>query len=152
MNIPATSYCINCDEKYCENCTKRHKAQRRTNDHDVVDLSILNSTKMCDICIYSDEKNTAGFLCMECSEQLCESCMKYHQSQKQTKNHQITPISNQSYCESCIAIGDQVTATSFCLDCDEPELICQPCVKHHLSMKQSRNHYISDDLFAYAIK
>ncbi|CAG2227309.1 unnamed protein product [Mytilus edulis] len=60
MKRPATSYCINCDEKYCENCTKRHKAQRRTNDHDVVDLSILNSTKMCDICIYSDEKILHG--------------------------------------------------------------------------------------------
>ncbi|OPL33062.1 hypothetical protein AM593_02322, partial [Mytilus galloprovincialis] len=87
-----------------------------------------------------------------CDEHLCESCKKYHKSQKQTRSHQINPTSSRLYCENCNALGNQVMATSFCIDCEDCELICQSCVKHHLSMKQSRNHNISDDLLAFAIK
>ncbi|VDI64633.1 Hypothetical predicted protein [Mytilus galloprovincialis] len=107
---------------------------------------------MCDACKYSGEDLKAGYKCVDCAEHLCEDCMKYHRSQKQTRSHKIHPIPSQPLCESCYAMGDQVVATSFCLDCDEPELICQSCVKHHLSMKQSRTHKISEDLFAYTIR
>lgn len=152
LDKPATHYCFPCDEKYCEECTTRHKAHRRTIEHKVINLSLLNPTKTYDACTYNGEDQIAGFKCEDCDEHLCQSCKRYHQSQKQTRSHQLNPISRHSYCEGCNALGTQVMATSFCLDCDEPELICQSCVKHHLSMKQSRNHNISDDLFAYSIK
>ncbi|CAC5425890.1 unnamed protein product [Mytilus coruscus] len=90
---PATHYCFTCDEKYCEECTKRHKAHRRTNDHEVINLILLNPTKTCDACTYNGEDQIAGFNCVDCDEHLCESCKNYHQSQKQTRSHQINPIS-----------------------------------------------------------
>ncbi|XP_071169828.1 uncharacterized protein [Mytilus edulis] len=152
LDKPATHYCFTCDEKYCEECTTRHKAHRRTNDHDIIVLSLLNPAKTCDSCTFIGEDQIAEFKCEDCDEHLCESCKKYHQSQKQTRSHQINPTSGRPFCEGCSALGNQVMATSFCKDCDEPELICRSCVKHHLSMKQSRNHTISDDLLAFAIQ
>lgn len=152
LDKPATHYCFTCDEKYCEGCTTRHKAHRRTNDHDIILLSLLNPSKTCDSCSYIGEDQIAEFKCTDCDEHLCESCKKYHKSQKQTRSHQINPTSSRLYCENCNALGNQVMATSFCIDCEDCELICQSCVKHHLSMKQSRNHNISDDLLAFAIK
>ncbi|CAG2243041.1 unnamed protein product [Mytilus edulis] len=45
LDKPATHYCFTCDERYCEKCTKRHKTHRRTEDHNVIDLSLLNPKK-----------------------------------------------------------------------------------------------------------
>ena len=76
--------------------------------------------------------------------------MKYHRAQKQNRSHQFNPISEKLLCESCQAIEETNSATSFCLDCEEPELFCQSCAKRHLLMKYTKHHHISDNLNEFA--
>ena len=122
---------------------------KQTRDHNVIDLNLSLVTKeMCEPCKYNKEEHEATYICNECKEYLCDNCMKYHRAQKQNRSHQINSISEKLLCESCQAIEEINSATSFCIDC--LELFCQSCAKRHLSMKNTKSHHISVNLHEFA--
>ncbi|CAC5405768.1 RANBP2 [Mytilus coruscus] len=49
--------------------------------------------KICMSCERLDITSNATFICMDCSDTLCDTCQKYHKSNKATSNHDIKPIS-----------------------------------------------------------
>ena len=128
-----------------------HKVHKQTRDHNLIDLNLsLVPKEMCEPCKYENKERAATYICKECEEYFCDSCIKYHRAQKQNRSHQINSISEKLLCESCQAIGEINSATSCCLDCEEPELFCQSCAKRHLSVKNTKHHHISDNLHEFA--
>src|SRR6218665_1360775 len=56
-------------------------------------LQIGNAIIICDICKVKNKGNTgnmptATLRCLECQDNYCDSCVKFHQSQKLSRNHQ----------------------------------------------------------------
>lgn len=46
-------------------------------------------------------------------------------------------------CNPCFSENLQVQATHFCKTCDEPELLCELCAKHHTKQKLFKDHELS---------
>lgn len=55
-------------------------------------------------------------------------------------------IEKRSLCEPCFSENQHVQATHFCKTCDEPELLCDTCAKHHTKQKPFKDHKLSKDI------
>ena len=67
-------------------------------------LQIGSVTIICDICNASDEGKTgqiptATMRCLECQDNYCDSCVKVHQFQKLSRNHQVVKIGSDTKSE-----------------------------------------------------
>lgn len=49
-------------------------------------------------------------------------------------------------CEPCSSENLQVQATHFCKTCEDPELLCDTCAKHHAKQKAYKHHEFSNDI------
>ncbi|XP_069137100.1 E3 ubiquitin-protein ligase TRIM71-like [Argopecten irradians] len=92
----------------------------------------------CDVC--SDDKNAVG-RCVECRQDLCDTCLDYHNNIRSTREHHIAAISKEHlrgklrrdvFCE----IHVEADKTYYCLDCEK--LVCQHCnmTKHKLHLSR----------------
>jgi len=126
-NLPTDSYLSNALNTYrvLKNSISQHKDQKL-------------------MCL--DEENEAICYCLDCQEYLCETCAKFHQKAKGTKNHQQIQLedmknekqfnsmlnsNSQLYCQ----IHGQKEIELFCDDCKEP--ICSLCTDTHSIHKVS---------------
>ena len=82
----------------------------------------------CDMCNKMGEKLEATGFCMDCNEQLCKRCYKYHNLQKHLKSHQIVDIKfkyvakgNSNYCKEHPDQQNQI----YCYDCKS--IVCTRC-------------------------
>ncbi|XP_071121936.1 uncharacterized protein [Mytilus edulis] len=144
MEVSASHYCQDCDERYCENCMQKHAKSRQSKKHDVVDIS--QEIENCKPCLLIKVITHASHFCKDCAENLCNECTNTHTSQKLTRNHKIIPF---QYVDRKCEICESAVATSFCKDCDDPDLLCELCAEDHTSMKQNRGHKVSSDMTAF---
>ncbi|XP_048768023.1 uncharacterized protein LOC125674784 isoform X2 [Ostrea edulis] len=116
-------------------------------------LSLFEKQKiMCTICSAIGDNAEAMMVCKEsdCNEKLCEACTKRHKKQKATAGHNViklkddTPDANEFFCELCQ--DETVHGFGYCIDCTEPEVMCEKCCKRHIVSRKFRNHNISEDL------
>lgn len=49
-------------------------------------------------------------------------------------------------CEPCITENQLIQATHFCRTCNDPELLCESCAKHHTKQKPFKGHQLSKDI------
>ncbi|CAG2242093.1 NUP358 [Mytilus edulis] len=54
---------------------------------------VTRPEKICMSCERLDITSNATFICMDCSDTLCDTCLKYHRANKATSNHDTKPIS-----------------------------------------------------------
>lgn len=152
IKVEASHFCYHCDEKYCDECCYRHKAHSRTKMHEIFYLGTFEPVKhKCASCAYSEDDKAAFFHCTDCNDYLCLNCQKYHKYQKQTREHHVSQICNFLTCYSCLSIGQQISAKTYCKDCED-ELLCEPCSKRHLSSKTSKGHKLSKDMSKYKLR
>lgn len=149
----AIHYCQDCEEYYCKRCFASHCTQKSFKNHDVLTIEdVLPSVDHCEPC-YGKQHNVIPVnRCKKCEEYLCEKCTKVHLSQKQNKGHTIKPLPRPVSCEPCSSTDTNKVATAFCVDCKDPEPMCDECVEQHKLMKKTRNHNISQDKFTLNLK
>ncbi|CAC5419732.1 TRIM71 [Mytilus coruscus] len=53
---------------------------------------VQNPQKQCMVCQRMELKSDASFVCIECSDLLCSSCVKHHRASKLLCDHEIRPV------------------------------------------------------------
>uniref|UniRef100_A0A8W8JDE2 B box-type domain-containing protein n=1 Tax=Magallana gigas TaxID=29159 RepID=A0A8W8JDE2_MAGGI len=167
LSIQATHFCQTCDdpELLCEFCAKHHTKQKPFKDHklsnDIGDFrksaKWLCKSMLCEPCFTENQLIQATHFCRTCydPELLCEFCAKHHTKQKPFKDHKLSndigdflksekKIDERKLCEHCFSENKHVQATHFCRTCDDPELLCETCAKHHTKQKQFKDHELSN--------
>ncbi|XP_060062799.1 E3 ubiquitin-protein ligase TRIM71-like [Ylistrum balloti] len=101
-----------------------------------LNLSTISVGIICDVC--NNDQNAIG-RCIECSQDLCESCFNYHNNIRSTREHHVATIDKDHlqgkltrdvYCE--IHVNEK--NMYYCIDCEK--LVCQHCnmTKHKLHL------------------
>lgn len=54
--------------------------------------------------------------------------------------------STQLLCTLCSTVDEHVEATHFCKTCEDPDLLCGTCAKHHQNQTLSKNHEMCADI------
>lgn len=52
-------------------------------------------------------------------------------------------IEERTLCEPCFSENMLVQAAQFCKTCDDPELLCDTCAKHHIKQKAYKHHELT---------
>ncbi|CAC5357655.1 unnamed protein product [Mytilus coruscus] len=112
----------------------------------------LPTINYCEPCYENHHTVDPENMCEECEEYLCESCTNVHCSQKHNKGHTIKPVPRPISCDPCSTNDKHKIATAFCLDCEEPEPLCDDCADQHKLMKKTKNHKMSMDKFTLNLK
>jgi len=86
----ATSYCLDCQEYFCDPCTKSHKNMKTSKNHQLISIeemknenqikSISNSTPQLYCQTHNQEE--IKFFCEECKLSICSLCVDKHPSHK----------------------------------------------------------------------
>ncbi|XP_053407654.1 uncharacterized protein LOC123547434 isoform X2 [Mercenaria mercenaria] len=144
----ADTYCKQCEEHLCEFCTRYHRAQKMTKNHDLIEpmsqSSGITTTPNCDPCSENEIQVKAISYCIECEENFCEVCGRRHTSLKISKNHKIVDVTNIiserscKVCSQCQEDGRFVNAVKYCAECQE--YFCAECCQIHKRYKVSKFH------------
>jgi len=92
----ATSYCLDCQDYYCEICSKSHKMTKVTKDHQLIlieemkDENQIKSITKSNPQLYCQihQQKELDLLCEDCKLTICSLCVLQHQS------HKISPLSS----------------------------------------------------------
>ena len=95
----------------------------------------IKDEKCCDICVRHEESVTATNWCMDCSDALCDSCLKVHLHVKVTSSHAVITLDEMRSIPlevlvrkknkiPCDKHGEFITL--FCVDCKDP--LCVQCM------------------------
>ncbi|XP_045178579.2 uncharacterized protein LOC123538489 [Mercenaria mercenaria] len=165
----ADTFCKECDEYLCSQCTRSHKMRRATRFHEPIDVEYLKSQSrqsdemipLCQPCEDNNSATRAANYCKECDEYLCESCTKKHLNRKATKSH--TPVSvsllqneqegqvePDKICDPCVSVNRNKIAASFCQECEE--LLCAECTNQHRTKKITKSHSLKSPEFVEYVK
>lgn len=91
----AEVYCIECDEKLCQNCAKYHKRQKQLRNHQVVKLGseAMISSRKSDVafCRVHTEKPVEMF-CNDCNDAICVVCFAVNH-----QGHKCSELANAGY-------------------------------------------------------
>ncbi|XP_076084709.1 uncharacterized protein LOC143055449 isoform X3 [Mytilus galloprovincialis] len=146
-------YCTYCEEYYCGRCFASHSSQKSSKAHDVLTIEdVLPATHHCEPCYENQHNVNPVNRCEDCDEYLCESCTMVHLSQKQNKGHTIKPLPRPVSCYPCSANDTNKIATAFCLNCEDPEPLCDDCADQHKLMKKTKNHKMNKNKFTLNLK
>ncbi|KAK3087739.1 hypothetical protein FSP39_010009 [Pinctada imbricata] len=104
----------------------------------------------CGLCEELGKDEEATCVCRDCDDYLCDNCRKQHSVIKATKNHDVKDINKKQgdlgqvqedgvyFCQLCLAVGKDQTATRYCRDCEM--YICESCHRQHSSIGATKNH------------
>ena len=95
----------------------------------------VKDDKCCDVCVRNDESVTATNWCMDCSDAICDSCLKVHLHVKVTSSHTVVSLEEMRSIPlevlvrkknkiPCDRHGEFITL--FCVDCKDP--LCVQCM------------------------
>ncbi|XP_056014684.1 uncharacterized protein LOC125674781 isoform X2 [Ostrea edulis] len=154
----AVCFCLTCKEPepMCDKCRAQHLREKKTRGHKIChDLEKIpkpetSSKVMCENCTYRGTKRVATGVCLTCREPkaMCDDCIKLHLKRKKCRNHKINRYVQRKIvlCEPCRYENITNHATQFCLDCEDPEPMCQNCANQHLKQRSGRGHSLSADI------
>ena len=142
--IKAETYCVECDENFCGDCTRVHKKQKKTAEHELISPAPAREreqaqTKEVVICEACNKSKHASKYCIQCESHLCEDCCQIHRRSKFSKSHvlQESEEVEAPNCDSCKTPG---SATSYCKQCDE--FFCKICNMQHQKVEEAREHQV----------
>jgi hypothetical protein len=140
MKRDATSFCDDCEELLCGECTNHHRSKKITRSHalespECVEYIII----VCEVCELEDKE--AVMYCNSCDEALCDDCGQIHKNQIATKTHPIDSIPSRKLerivkCDSCSE--GFIRAVKYCTNCAEN--YCGDCVRVHSKQKMTKDH------------
>lgn len=95
----------------------------------------IRDDKICDICVRQNDSVPATNWCMDCSDALCDSCLKVHLHVKVTSSHAVVSLEEMKQLPlevlmkkknkvPCDRHGEYITL--FCVDCKDP--LCVQCM------------------------
>jgi hypothetical protein len=168
--VQAITYCEECEEYLCNDCTLSHGKRKATKTHTPIAIKDMNdkllnideTIPLCAPCKFNDIAIRSINYCKDCDEYLCESCTNSHRKRKPTKTHYPVAVSaikkkkkerdfqNKKTCDPCKFQNVKKDATSFCDQCEE--LLCAQCTNKHFSKKITKSHKLeSPDCVEYSI-
>lgn len=146
--IPSDSFCLQCEESYCSECTTIHLSQKATRGHDIGPPVPKEVLFICETCNHLGTMSPALASCKECQELYCISCCDVHKKQKATKTHTVIShigLPEKIVCEPCdFSGGSKKTAVQLCIECDE--VLCYDCFHVHSKQKATRDHTLISSL------
>jgi len=85
----ATSYCLDCEEYYCETCTKPHKIAKVSKNHQLISIEEMKDEKQIksitksnpQIYCQTHQQKELDLLCEDCKLTICSLCVDKHLSQ-----------------------------------------------------------------------
>lgn len=99
------------------------------------------SSLICSNCLHADTRIHLSGYCLNCQQYLCNTCISVHNTNPDTRNHEIVP----SYCKNELAVNKYVQATGYCADCSM--FLCMNCVVRHCGFRANRHHKIIQSSF-----
>ena len=88
----ATHYCFNCEEHFCEFCSKLHKTMKMSKNHQLIPIqemkdetqikTITNSSSNNQIYCQIHGQKEMDLFCNDCKEPICSLCISKHPSHK----------------------------------------------------------------------
>ncbi|XP_063420501.1 uncharacterized protein LOC134705707 [Mytilus trossulus] len=84
------SFCVNCEQLYCQECTVYHMKCKVTRSHILMDASNVdtyNAHSSIDVKCGNECGEQAVVLCLDCKQLLCNDCSEKHSMLKATKGH-----------------------------------------------------------------
>lgn len=152
-NERAKYYCKDCNEHYCERCMAGHNAQKSFKNHDGLTIDdVFPTIDHCEPCYEKQHYVYPVSKCEECEEFFCENCTNMHNSQKQNKGHTIKQFPRPTSCDPCSSNDIEKVATAYCVDCEDPEPMCDDCTDQHRRMKKTKNHKMSKNKLTLNLK
>src|SRR6218665_200620 len=101
-------------------------------------LQVGSDTIICDMCNIRNDGKTgripkAAMRCLECQDNYCESCVKVHQFQKVSKDHQMVKIGSDIKSDTKRLVSKKLLCTKhihnilnyYCADCKK--IVCVSC-------------------------
>jgi len=86
----ATSYCLDCEEHFCEGCAKVHQKSKATKNHHLISIEEMKNQTQINVfsksnsqlyCQIHQQKEIELF-CEDCKESICSLCIDKHPSHK----------------------------------------------------------------------
>ncbi|XP_060557439.1 uncharacterized protein LOC132717878 [Ruditapes philippinarum] len=166
--IHAATYCEECEEYLCNDCTRSHGKRKATTAHkpkalEDFDNKALNTRAInpfCEPCKDNDREIRSLSYCEECDKHLCDSCTEIHRSKKATNKHYPVPgsvfhmkrkettVQDQKLCDPCQFQNIEKDATSYCGECEV--LLCAACTNYHCLKNMTKSHILeSPDCVEY---
>lgn len=154
----AAAFCLTCKETefMCNTCAEQHIKERGSRDHELCydlekGLSRSQSNGMlCENCKKKGENQTAMAFCLTCEhpEPLCNTCERTHAEENQGHEirFDILQLAKCILCEPCFHSKVELASTHFCLDCNEPDPMCELCANKHLKLSSGRGHRLCNDI------
>lgn len=134
----ATSYCKDCEELICKECTNAHYRVKITQDHvftDEIQQHVTTSSMKCTNCV-GDE--IAAAWCRDCSAFLCLLCVRAHEQLKITQRHLMFKVQEIPAMKINRINCAEALACAWCVDCSA--FICKTCQKTHTQIKTTSKH------------
>ena len=116
-----------------------------------------NVAVMCDICLANEDNVTSESVsekfCIDCQQNICKRCLKFHSSMNSTKSHQLIPTENKStttmetvqYPGTSCALHKGKGLEIYCLECEVA--VCTICfITKHNRHECSDIQSVADDL------
>lgn len=146
-NVSAVMFCCECEEYYCNMCTKSHKTMKATRTHKLIDSKENESIEinMCDQCLIDKQNKKAEYFCNDCEEFYCDKCHTSHKRVKTSRFH-VTVSEKEARkklntdCDACKFNNQDVRAYFFCQDCHE--FLCKTCSEEHKQQRLTRDHLL----------
>lgn len=148
--VEAESYCIDCEQYLCKNCTSMHARMKATKTHQIigkeeVKMSPSQPEMLCCPCKEGDVIVQAQTYCPVCEEFYCENCERVHKSMKSTKSHELQIASEGLFekygkCEPCKESGLNEIGYQICNECNE--ILCTKCAEFHCKNKKFKHHLL----------
>ena len=88
-------YCVTCTEYLCSACTRSHRKSKASKDHKIINKYVSSESEsevLCNPCETDDETVEALFFCIDCNDNLCETCAKSHRKSKPSAHHKVFEI------------------------------------------------------------
>ncbi|XP_053389333.1 uncharacterized protein LOC128552325 [Mercenaria mercenaria] len=152
--VVALSFCAQCEELLCADCTKLHRTRKLTKSHMLKKPKRAEIVKVkCGICESKTDKKTAMY-CSTCEETLCGRCANKHKQKKMFQNHSLRATNDNIpkptiKCDPCNKNNEVKSAETFCKQCEEH--LCEFCTRHHSSQKMTKHHNLIDPISCAAI-
>ncbi|XP_045203650.2 uncharacterized protein LOC123556762 [Mercenaria mercenaria] len=142
INKAAKSFCVECEELLCAECTNQHRSKKLTKLHTLESPECVEYvTKLCDICNLKDKK--VVMFCNTCGDALCQACAQNHKRQNVSKTHSTESVKGKVLrriitCDPCSTNDERTKAQTYCKECEEN--YCEICTRHHRTQKATKKH------------
>ncbi|XP_063414739.1 uncharacterized protein LOC134696739 [Mytilus trossulus] len=131
------SFCVNCEQLYCLECTGYHMKCKATRSHVLLDASHLDkdiSHASTDVQCGNECGEQGVILCLDCKQLLCDNCTQKHARLKATKEHNAITAKQ-------LARDETASLTSFGAYSERTSIVSRPKELVHAQVQVEKGPY-----------